>query len=91
VDVRVASLPSVRGEKVVLRLLTHEMAKIGLEELGLPEEALRFYRSVFNRPCGAMVVTGPTGSGKSTTLYATLSELNDVERNIVTIEDPVEY
>ncbi len=91
VDVRVASLPSVRGEKVVLRLLAHEMAKIGLEELGLPQEALRFYRSVFNRPYGGVVVTGPTGSGKSTTLYATLGELNDVERNIVTIEDPVEY
>ena len=91
VDVRVASLLSVRGEKVVLRLLAHEMAEIGLGELGLPQQALRFYRSVFNRPYGAVVVTGPTGSGKSTTLYATLGELNDVERNIVTIEDPVEY
>lgn len=91
VDVRVASLPSVRGEKVVLRLLTHEMAMMGLEELGLPQEALRFYRSVFNRPYGAVVVTGPTGSGKSTTLYTTLGELNNVERNIVTVEDPVEY
>lgn len=91
IDVRVASLPSVHGEKVVLRLLTHEMAKIGLEELGLSQEALRFYRSIFNRPYGAVVVTGPTGSGKSTTLYATLGELNDVKRNIVTVEDPVEY
>ncbi len=91
VDIRVASLPSVRGEKVVLRLLTHEMVRASLEELGLSREALRVYRDVFMRPYGAVLVTGPTGSGKSTTLYTTLSELNDEERNIVTIEDPVEY
>jgi type IV pilus assembly protein PilB len=91
VDVRVASLPSVRGEKIVLRLLTHGMVQASLEELGLSPEALRVYRDVFTRPYGAVVVTGPTGSGKSTTLYTTLGELNDEERNIVTIEDPVEY
>lgn len=91
VDVRVASLPSVRGEKVVLRLLTHGMVRASLEELGLSPEALRLYRDVFARPYGAVLVTGPTGSGKSTTLYTTLGELNDEERNIVTIEDPVEY
>ena len=91
VDIRVASLPSVRGEKIVLRLLTHEMVRASLEELGLSREALRVYRDVFMRPYGAVLVTGPTGSGKSTTLYTTLSELNDEERNVVTIEDPVEY
>ena len=72
VDVRVASLPSVRGEKVVLRLLTHGMVRASLEELGLSPEALRLYRDVFNRPYGAVLVTGPTGSGKSTTLYTRL-------------------
>jgi type IV pilus assembly protein PilB len=91
VDVRVASLPSVRGEKIVLRLLAHEIARLSLEELGFSPEALEAYRSVFTRPYGAIIVTGPTGSGKSTTLYTTLGELSDEERNIVTIEDPVEY
>ena len=66
------------------------MVQASLEELGLSPEALRVYRDVFTRPYGAVVVTGPTGSGKSATLYTTLGELNDEERNIVTIEDPVE-
>lgn len=91
VDVRVASLPSVRGEKVVLRLLAHDLARVRLGELGLSPGVLAAYRSAFSRPYGAVVVTGPTGSGKSTTLYTTLEEMNDEERNIVTIEDPVEY
>lgn len=91
VDVRAASLPSVRGEKVVLRLLAHDLARVHLGELGLSSGALATYRSAFSRPYGAVVVTGPTGSGKSTTLYTTLEEMNDEERNIVTIEDPVEY
>ena len=91
VDVRAASLPSVRGEKVVLRLLAHDLARVRLGELGLSPVALAAYRSAFSRPYGAVVVTGPTGSGKSTTLYTTLEEMNDEERNIVTIEDPVEY
>ncbi|QIN77955.1 type II secretion system protein GspE [Rubrobacter marinus] len=91
VDVRVASLPSVRGEKVVLRLLAHDLARVRLGELGLSPGMLARYRRAFSRPYGAVVVTGPTGSGKSTTLYTTLEELNDEERNIVTVEDPVEY
>ena len=91
VDVRVASLPSVRGEKVVLRLLAHDLARVRLGELGLSPATLAAYRGAFSRPYGAVVVTGPTGSGKSTTLYTTLEEMNDEERNIVTIEDPVEY
>ena len=91
VDVRVASLPSVRGEKVVLRLLTHDLARVCLGELGLAPGVLAAYRQAFSRPYGAVVVTGPTGSGKSTTLYTTLEEMDDEERNIVTIEDPVEY
>ena len=91
VDVRAASLPSVRGEKIVLRLLAHDLARVRLGELGLSPKALAAYRGAFSRPYGAVVVTGPTGSGKSTTLYTTLEEMNDEERNIVTIEDPVEY
>ena len=91
VDVRVASLPSVRGEKVVLRLLAHDLARVRLGELGLSPGMLAAYRGAFSRPYGAVIVTGPTGSGKSTTLYTTLEELNDEERNIVTVEDPVEY
>jgi type IV pilus assembly protein PilB len=91
VDVRVASLPNVRGEKVVPRLLTHDLARVRLGELGLSPGVLAAYRQAFSRPYGAVVVTGPTGSGKSTTLYTTLEEINNEERNIVTIEDPVEY
>src|SRR5919202_711358 len=67
------------------------MGRASLEELGISPEALRLYRDVFGRPYGAVIVSGPTGSGKSTTLYTTLGELNDEQRNIVTIEDPVEY
>ena len=79
------------GREDRLRLLTHGMVRASLEELGLSPEALRLYRDVFTRPYVAVLVTGPTGSGKSTRLYTTLGELNDEERNIVTIEDPVEY
>jgi len=91
VDFRVASLPTVHGEKVVLRLLDNSHAAARLPELGLSPELHRRYESVFRRPYGAILVTGPTGSGKSTTLYATLAELNDPRKNIITVEDPVEY
>jgi type IV pilus assembly protein PilB len=91
VDVRVASLPAVHGEKVVLRLLDKEKALITLDALGMQTETLERFRSSFTRPYGATLVTGPTGSGKTTSLYAALNVINTPEKNIITIEDPVEY
>jgi len=91
VDLRVATLPTVFGEKVVLRLLDTTTLRANLEGLGLASEVLERYESVFRRPYGTILVTGPTGSGKSTTLYATLKELNTPQKNIITVEDPVEY
>ncbi|HEX2729000.1 MAG TPA: GspE/PulE family protein, partial [Rubrobacteraceae bacterium] len=91
VDLRVASLPTVHGEEVVLRLLDTSNLQMNLTGLGFSPTVLRSYEEVYRRPYGAILVTGPTGSGKSTTLYATLSELNSPERKIITVEDPVEY
>ncbi len=91
VDMRVASLPAVYGEKIVIRLLDRSNALLRLEQLGFSEDALERYSRSFRKPYGAILVTGPTGSGKSTTLYATLNILNTVEKNIITVEDPVEY
>ena len=91
VDLRAASLPTVFGEKVVLRLLNTSSVEVDLKGLGFAPEALEQYREVFQKPYGTILVTGPTGSGKSTTLYATLGELNSPEKNIITVEDPVEY
>ena len=91
VDLRVATLPTVFGEKVVLRLLDTANVNVDLKGLGFAPEVLRRYEDVFRRPYGTILVTGPTGSGKSTTLYATLKELNSPQRNIITVEDPVEY
>jgi len=91
IDMRVASLPTVHGEKIVIRLLDRSNAMLQLEELGFSETALAKYRRSFTRPYGAVLVTGPTGSGKSTTLYGTLNILNTPEKNIITVEDPVEY
>jgi type IV pilus assembly protein PilB len=91
IDMRVASLPTVYGEKVVIRLLDRSNVMLRLEDLGFSEQALARYRRSFMKPYGAMLVTGPTGSGKSTTLYATLNILNTSEKNIITVEDPVEY
>jgi type IV pilus assembly protein PilB len=91
VDLRVATLPTVHGEKVVMRILDKNQALLTLQDQGfLPDTLERFERS-FKKPYGTILVTGPTGSGKSTTLYATLNVLNDVSRNIITVEDPVEY
>jgi type IV pilus assembly protein PilB len=90
VDLRVATLPTSWGEKVVLRILDHGTGVRQLEELGFEEEALTVYREVIARPHGAVLLTGPTGSGKTTTLYATLESISDVSKNIVTVEDPVE-
>jgi len=91
VDLRVATLPTVYGEKVVMRILDKSTSVKTLDDLGfLPETRERFETS-FTKPYGTILVTGPTGSGKSTTLYATLNILNDVAKNIITVEDPVEY
>jgi type IV pilus assembly protein PilB len=91
IDMRVASLPTVYGEKIVIRLLDRSNVMLRLEDLGFAEKALARYKKSFTKPYGAILVTGPTGSGKSTTLYATLNILNSSEKNIITVEDPVEY
>ncbi|MBI2841839.1 MAG: type II secretion system ATPase GspE [Armatimonadetes bacterium] len=90
-DFRVSTLPSVYGEKIVLRVLDKSSISIGLNNLGLLPETLERFESVVMRTYGIILVTGPTGSGKSTTLYSVLSKLNSGEKNILTIEDPVEY
>jgi type IV pilus assembly protein PilB len=91
VDVRVVTIPSVHGEAVVLRILDKQGTRLELERLGMQQLELDRFRRAFTRAHGAVLVTGPTGSGKSTTLYAALRELNTAEKNIITIEDPVEY
>jgi type IV pilus assembly protein PilB len=91
IDFRVASLPSAYGEKLTLRLLDRSSRLITLPELGFPESQMKKFRGAIHKPYGCVLVTGPTGSGKSTTLYAALSELNSIEKNIITVEDPIEY
>ncbi|WP_127794279.1 GspE/PulE family protein [Agromyces sp. LHK192] len=91
IDVRVATLPTVWGEKVVMRILDNSQATLDLGELGLRDENLAVYERSFRRPHGMILVTGPTGSGKSTTLYATLNAVARPEVNVITVEDPVEY
>ncbi|RJQ54513.1 MAG: type II secretion system protein GspE [Actinobacteria bacterium] len=91
IDFRVATLPTVYGERVVLRILQKESIMLKLDDLGFLPESLERFTSAYLKPYGAILVTGPTGSGKSTTLYATLNVLNTQAKNIVTIEDPVEY
>jgi type IV pilus assembly protein PilB len=90
-DIRVATLPTVDGEKVVMRLLDKSKTAPTLEDLGLEEAMRGQLQEIINKPGGALLVTGPTGSGKSTTLYSALSEISRPEINIVTVEDPVEY
>lgn len=90
-DVRVSCLPTIYGEKVVLRLLTRHAELLELSNLGFSEKQLEDYRRVVRKPYGLILISGPTGSGKSTTLYATLRLLNNEKDNILTIEDPVEY
>jgi type IV pilus assembly protein PilB len=91
VDLRVATLPIVHGEKVVMRILDKGQALPKLEDLGFLPETLDRFSTSYRKPYGTILVTGPTGSGKSTTLYATLNILNEAHRNIITVEDPVEY
>ena len=91
IDIRVATMPTVYGEKIVLRLLDKGSIMLNLSDLGFSDKALKRFEVSFRKPYGALLVTGPTGSGKSTTLYATLNVLNSKEKNIITVEDPVEY
>jgi type IV pilus assembly protein PilB len=90
-DIRVATLPTVEGEKVVMRLLDKSRRAPTLEELGLSDAMRAQLAEIISKPTGALLVTGPTGSGKSTTLYASLTQINRSEINIITVEDPVEY
>jgi len=91
VDVRVSTLPSAHGERVVLRLLDKQAGRLDLQRLGMPAQALERFQRILGKPHGIFLVTGPTGSGKTTSLYAALSSLNDQTRNILTVEDPIEY
>ncbi len=90
VDLRIASIPTVFGENITIRLLDESMYKISLEELGLDESELSFFRQTLSKPHGQILITGPTGSGKSTTLYAALDEINKPDIKIYTVEDPIE-
>lgn len=91
VDVRVSTLPSAHGERVVLRLLDKQAGRLELQRLGMPDDTLASLQNLLARPHGILLVTGPTGSGKTTSLYAALGSLNDPSRNILTVEDPIEY
>jgi len=91
VDVRISTMPTQDGESVVMRLLNRESGLLDLEKLGMPQSMTERFRTVVNRVSGMVLVTGPTGSGKTTTLYAALNELNSPSRKIITVEDPVEY
>jgi len=91
IDLRVSVLPTMFGESVVLRVLDRSQVSFDLEKLGFQPEDLKLVRQLINRPNGIIIVTGPTGSGKTTTLYSALSELNTIDSKIITTEDPVEY
>ncbi|MFI2858731.1 GspE/PulE family protein [Paenibacillus sp. JSM ZJ436] len=91
IDIRVSTLPTMHGEKIVLRLLDLTTGVQPLERLGFSEHNLKAFRSMIERPYGILLITGPTGSGKTTTLYSALHHLNDEDVNIITVEDPVEY
>ncbi|WP_084101394.1 GspE/PulE family protein [Demequina sp. NBRC 110051] len=91
VDLRVATLPTVWGEKIVMRILDNSTAAMDLMDLGIRENNLEMYKESYQKPYGMILVTGPTGSGKSTTLYATLNQVARPEINVITVEDPVEY
>jgi len=91
VDLRVSVLPTMFGESIVMRVLDRSQVQLDIEKLGMGEEDIRLFRQLIRKPHGIIIVTGPTGSGKTTTLYSALSELNDISVKILTAEDPVEY
>jgi len=91
IDIRVSTLPTLFGESVVLRILDKTVVNLDLEKIGMPEDTLALWRGLILKPNGIILVTGPTSSGKTTTLYATLNELNSIEDKIITTEEPVEY
>ena len=91
VDLRLVTLPTQQGEALIIRILDRNTGLVSVEDLGFVPETEKRYEATYRAPWGAILVTGPTGSGKSTTLYATLNELNDPKRSIITVEDPVEY
>ncbi|HLG76683.1 MAG TPA: GspE/PulE family protein, partial [Ktedonobacteraceae bacterium] len=91
IDIRVSSVPTVYGESVVMRILDKQTAMLGLTELGMNQQMFSTFRRLIQEPHGIILVTGPTGSGKTTTLYAALSEIYSIEKKIITVEDPVEY
>ena len=91
IDLRIATLPTVWGEKVVARILDNSTARLGLDDLGFSDHNFAAFHESYSKPYGMILATGPTGSGKSTTLYATLNQLNKPEVNVITVEDPVEY
>lgn len=91
VDVRIATCPTQYGEAVVMRLLRQDGGMVGLDKLGMPPDMLARFRQILRRSNGMILVTGPTGSGKTTTLYSALAEINTIDQKIITVEDPVEY
>lgn len=91
IDIRVSTLPTILGEKVVMRILDKSALNIGLDDLGFSANNMKMYQKLISNSYGLVLVTGPTGSGKSTTLFATLNKVNSVGKNIITVEDPVEY
>jgi type IV pilus assembly protein PilB len=91
VDMRISALPTIFGEKIVSRILDRQMLRLDLTELGFEEDSLDIFKEAIHRPWGIILVTGPTGSGKTNTLYSAVSTLNSLEKNILTAEDPVEF
>ncbi len=91
IDLRISTMPTIYGEDIVIRILDKENLILGLDKLGFSPEHVETYKRLINRPHGIILVTGPTGSGKTTTLYSTLSHINSLQRSIITLEDPVEY
>jgi MSHA biogenesis protein MshE len=91
IDVRISTMPTQHGESIVMRLLNQSGGMLNLDKIGMPRHLLERFRSIIQRPNGLVLVTGPTGSGKTTTLYGALSELNTQEKKLITVEDPVEY
>jgi general secretion pathway protein E len=91
VDIRISVIPMAYGERIVLRLLDKSISILGLAEMGMAQKRLEIFEKLINKNTGILLVTGPTGSGKTTTLYAALNRINSMEKNIITIEDPVEY